>query len=309
MAGMTGADCSSTSTHYYPAAQQFSKAIYIFACVVSVIISVSSTIGNTMILFALRKCQSLHPPSKALLCSLALTDLFAGLVVLPLFITYFLMIILEMPTYFCAVAITYGRTTDFIGAVSLQTIATIAIDRYLAFHLRLRYRGLVKLRRVVCILVIEWILAAVWTGSWFINRQINLLSGAIGLFLFCLITSLCYLGIHRGLRRHVAQIQHEQTNSNSSESTDFNLSQYRKTVNNMLWIYALLLVCYMPHLTSLLAILAVGVNNATRFALHFSPIAAYFNSSLNPVLYCWKIKELKENVTAFLSAFCNFISR
>ena len=45
----------------------------------------------------------------------------------------------------------------FIVGVSLEMIATIAIDRYLAVHLRLKYHELVKLSRVVCILVIEWI--------------------------------------------------------------------------------------------------------------------------------------------------------
>ena len=99
--------CSSNSTHYYPAAQQFSKTVYISACVFSVICSFSSTLGNTMIVLALRKCQSLHSPSKALLCSLALTDLFVGLIVLPLFTAYYLMIILEIPGYYCVIAIIY----------------------------------------------------------------------------------------------------------------------------------------------------------------------------------------------------------
>ena len=302
---MADSFCSSTSTHYYPAAQQFSKTVYIFACVVIIIVSVSSTVGNTVILFALRKCQSLHPPSKALLCSLALTDLIVGLVVLPLFITYYLMIVFEMPGYYCAIAITYGRTSTFIGAVSLGTIATIAIDRCLAFRLRLRYRELVKLRRVVCILVIEWIIAAFWSGSWFWNAPINMFSGAIGMFTCCLITPLCYLTIYRGIRHHIAQI-HQQ--ANFRESTDFNVAQYNKTVNNMLWIYGFLLLCYVPYLSSLFTIIAMGLNNSTRFVLHFSAIAIYFNSSLNPVLYCWKIKELKEKVTADLRALFKFVT-
>ena len=130
MAGTFAAShCSSSSTLYYPAAQEIPRAVYIFACVVSVMLSVSSTFGNTMILLALRKCQSLHPPSKALLCSLALTDLFIGLIVLPLFIAYHLMIILEIPRYYCVIAVTYARTSNFIAGVSLETITTIAIDR------------------------------------------------------------------------------------------------------------------------------------------------------------------------------------
>ncbi|XP_078357341.1 histamine H2 receptor-like [Oculina patagonica] len=305
MAESSGSFCSSTSTHYYPAAQQFSKTIYILACVVIIIGSILSTTGNIVILSAFRKCQSIHPPSKALLCSLALTDLFVGLVVLPLFTTYYMMIILEMPRYYCVIAITYGRTSTFIGAVSIGTIATIAIDRYLAFRLRLRYRELVTFRRVVRILFIEWILAAFWSGSWFWNAPINLFSGAIGMFMCCLITPLCYLTIYRGIRRHVAQI-HQQ--ANFRESTDFNVAQYKKTVNNMLWIYGLLLLCYVPYLLSLFAIIVMGLNNSTRFALHFSAIAIYFNSSLNPILYCWKIKELKENVKADLRAFFNSLT-
>ncbi|XP_078357016.1 adenosine receptor A2b-like [Oculina patagonica] len=296
MEGTSGSFCSSTSTHYYPAAQQFPKTIYIFACVVSVIGSVSSTFGNTIILFAIRKCQTLHSPSKALLCSLAFTDLFVGLVVFPLFITYYLMIILEMPRYYCVIAVTYGRTSNFIGAVSLETIVTIAIDRYLAFRLRLRYRELVKLRRVVCILVLEWILAFIWSGTWFWNLKISLISGTVGLFSCCLITPLCYSSIHRGLCRHVAQI-HQQRNS-SEPGVDFNVVQYKKTVSNTLWISGLLLVCYLPYVSSLLAILAAGLNNSTRFALQFCAIAIYCNSSLNPILYCWKIKELRDKVIA-----------
>ena len=143
-----------------------------------------------MILLALRKCQSLHSPSNALLCSLALTDLVVGVAVLPLFTVYYLTIILEMPTYYSAIAVTYGRMASFVVAVSLATIAAIAIDRYLAFHLRLQYRQLVTLRRVVCVLVLEWILVALWTGSWFWSAEINVLSGSILLFISCVIMSL-----------------------------------------------------------------------------------------------------------------------
>ena len=295
-----GSYCSSISTHYYPAAQEVPRTIYIFACVVSVILSVSTTLGNAMILLALRKCQSLHSPSKALLCSLALTDLFVGLIVIPLFTAYYLMIILEIPSCYCVIAITYGRTSTFIAGVSLETITTIAIDRYLAFHLRMRYRELVQFRRVVCILVIEWIAAAVWSGIWFWSAPINMWSGVVGLISCYLTTSLCYYSICRGLRRQTRR------RVNSSESTDFNVAQYKKTVNSMLWIYGLLLVCYMPHLTSVLVILVTGLTSSSRFALHFSGIAVFVNSSLNPILYCWKMTEIKEIVIANINVLRNF---
>ena len=204
MEGLFGSYCDSTSTHYYPAAQQLPKTIYIFACVVNgAISSITSTFGNTLTLLALHKCQSLHSPSRALLCSLALTDLFVGLVVLPMFTAYYLMIILEKPRYYCVIAITYGRTSTFIGATCLETIATIAVDRYLAFRVRLRYRDLMKLRRIVSILVIEWIIAAVQSGFWLWNGRVDLFSLVVGLSICCLLTSVCYVSIYGGLRHHV----------------------------------------------------------------------------------------------------------
>ena len=171
--------------------------------------SVSSAFGNTTILFALRKCQSLHSPSKALLCSLALTDLFVRLVVLPLFIAHYWLIILEMTRYYCGISITYGRTFTFIAGVSLENFTTTATDRYFPFLLRLRYRELVTWHSneffcIPVLTVIECILTAVWSGIWLWNAPINMIFGSIGLFNCSLITPLCYFNIYRGLRRVVA---------------------------------------------------------------------------------------------------------
>jgi len=298
--------CNPTRRQSYATARNVSNDVYIIACVAIVMCSVSSTLGNAVILYALRKCQSLHSPSKALLCSLALTDLFVGLIVLPLLTAYYFTIIFGMPEYYCNISIAYGRISTFFAGVSLETITTIAIDRYLAFHLRLRYRELVKLRRVVCILLVEWVATAGWSGSWFWDEQVNKISGAIALTVYCLVTLLCYLSIHRSLRHHVEQI-HQQNNPREPPVA-FNLVHYKKTLNNMLWINGLLLVCYMPYLSTLLAILGTGLNDYTRFALHFSAIIIYFNSFLNPFLYCWKIKELKEKVMALFRAMYNFLS-
>lgn len=221
-----GTFCGSTSSLYYLAALRFPKAVYIAACVLNTITSLASIVGNILILLALRKCQSLHSPSKALLCSLALTDLFVGVIVLPLFAAYNMMIILEIPKYYCTVAITYARVSTFIGAVSLENIATVAVDRYLALRLRLRCRQVVKLGRVIFILVLEWIIAAFFAGSWFLNGSINLLSGTTAMHIICLITSFCYFSMNRGIQLHVAQVHH--LTHSTGPGIDFNAVQYKK---------------------------------------------------------------------------------
>ena len=74
-----------------------------------------------------------------------------------------------MSGYYCLIAIAYGRTSTFIVGVSFGTFATIAIDRYLARGSSSLGRELVKLSRVVCILLIEWISTSLWSGSLFLS--------------------------------------------------------------------------------------------------------------------------------------------
>lgn len=245
MEGASTTFYSSTSPNYYPAALRFPKAAYIFVCVFSVITALASILRNIVILLALRTCQSVHSASKALLSSLALTGLFVGVVDLPLFVTRNIIIILQIPQHHCDVAITYKRISTFIGAVSLENVVTIAVDRYLALRLHLRYRQVVKLGRVLFILVLEWVTAAIFYGSWFLNGPISLLSGVFALFSYnFFVVALCYVSMYRSIRRHVAQV-HNQTNSTRPES-DFIVVQYRKTVNNSLWIFGVFVLCYTP---------------------------------------------------------------
>ena len=133
-----------------------------------------------------------------------------------------------------------------------------------------------------------------------------MICGAIGLLSSFLITFICYASIYRGLSYHRVALSRQR--ESASESRDFNVSQYRRTVNNMVWIFGFLVVCYIPYLSSLCAILVAGLNSVTRFVLLFSAIAIYFNSCLDPIIYCWRIKELKEKVTANLNVLRNVFS-
>ena len=301
--------CGPSSTLYYNSTQHFSKAFYICACGINMIISISSTLGNILVLCAIRKCESLHSPSKALLFSLAMTDLFVGIAVLPLFIAYHLTIILEMLNYYCVIAVSFATTSRFISFVSLLTIVTISVERYMAFRLRLRYRAVVTFQRVVSILVSEWIIGALWSGLWFWSATAGVISGAVSLVSCCLVALVCYFAIRRGIRGHVKQIRQRQNHGRTAIANNIDLPQYRKTLRNMMWISGLLVACYMPFLLALFAISILGRTDSTRFAVSFSGISVFFNSSLNPVLYCWRIKDLRDRVMENCSRIFNCLFR
>ena len=121
---------------------------------VNILLSITATLGNSLILVALHKESSLHPPSKLLYRCLATTDLLVGLVNQPLYAADWMSVVYEHWS-FCR----YARDATVISSyvlcgVSLMTTTAISVDRLLAMLLGLRYKEIVTLRRTYIILAI-----------------------------------------------------------------------------------------------------------------------------------------------------------
>ena len=69
--------------------------VYTFTVFFCVILTITATLGNSVILFALHKDKSLHPPSKLFLRCLTVTDLSVGVIGQPAAITLLLSAINE----------------------------------------------------------------------------------------------------------------------------------------------------------------------------------------------------------------------
>ena len=99
-----------------------------FVSVLNAFLCIATFLWNTLILVALRKESSLHPPSKLLLSNLAVTLLL---------------------------------TVVISCAVSLWTLNAIRLNRLLALLLGLRYRQVITLKRVYFIIITFWIMSTV----------------------------------------------------------------------------------------------------------------------------------------------------
>ena len=71
------------------------QQLSIFFLAVYILLSITAFAGNSLILVALYKESSLHPPSKLLYRCLATTDLLVGLVAQPLYATYWMSVFQE----------------------------------------------------------------------------------------------------------------------------------------------------------------------------------------------------------------------
>ena len=102
--------------------------------------------------------------------------------------------------------------------------------------------------------------------------------------------------------------QHTQVHNNLSEeenhTTRVDITRYRKTVSSALWLQLALLFCYLPYLLLVPFAYRRNENNlllAFSITLDTTTTLLYFNSTLNPVLYCWRIKEVRRAVKDTLS--------
>ena len=272
----------------------------IFLASFNTFLSVTASLGNVLILIALRKESSLHPPSKLMFRCLTITDLCVGLISQPMFAAELLFQINELRNL-CYYFSVWGNNVSIVFCgVSLLTATAISVDRLLALSLGLRYRQVVTLRRVGAILSCFWIVSVVvslidvFWGFIIASRVIN------PIVILCLITSLyCYTKIFLRLRHHQVQIQagHAQQGQPNGGGIPLNIARYRKTVSAALLVQITLVACYLPQalLRPTASLFSVG-EEFIYLGGRYTASLVYLNSSLNPFLYCWKIREVRQAV-------------
>ena len=174
-----------------------------FIAVLNAFLSITAFLGNVLVLVALRKDSSLHPPSKLLLRSLAITDLCAGLFSEPLYVTLLVTVMNEHWNICRYVALTVSTTGTILISASLLTLTAISVERLLALLLGLRYRQVVTLKRTRWIVITFWVLSTgCATARLFWDFHI------IGAIPLCLVTStFSHTKIFFSLRRHQSQVQ------------------------------------------------------------------------------------------------------
>ena len=206
-----------------------------FISVLNSFLSITAFLGNALILVALRKESSLHPPSKHLLRTLTATDLCVGLIAEPLFATLLLVAVNEH-WKICRYAIIAVTIVSFIlCGVSLFTLTAISVDRLLALLLGLRYKQVVTLKRVYLMTVTFCVVSTAFsTLRSFLNFIVGSLYDVIVVF-FCLVISLfSYTTIFLTLRHHRNQVQNHVQQPN--QTNQLNMAQYRKAVSTALWL-------------------------------------------------------------------------
>ena len=225
----------------------------------------------------------------SLLCSLAVSDLLVGFIAQPLFIADEL-IKGNLVLY---------RVSAMIGfslcGVSLATMTLISVDRLLAVEYHMRYASLVSQSRVISIIVMIWLFTFVCSGFHIWNKFLYHLLSAIYIAICLIISTFSYIRIYLTVRHHRSQIQAQEQAVRCQYATNNTcMMRLKRSAVNTFIFYICIIACYFPAYV-LLTIFGLGYMEwATEWDIALT--MAFMNSSINPILYCWRLRELRAAV-------------
>ena len=280
-----------------------------FFVALNTFLSVTASLGNALILVTLHKVSSVHPPTKLLFRCLAVTDLGVGLITQPLYATTIQNFVTKIKwNILYYVEVIRIVSSIILCEVSIFTSTAISVDRLLALLLGLRYRHVVTLRRVCVLLTCFWLTSisiALIYNFW--SRSFSLFIGSGLIALSVVISIFSYTRVFFKLRQHQAQVQgvHQGQPNGEGMLISLNITGYKKTVSSIAYVQLALVACYVPFIISLVSIMITGRRGMSASIVLISvQTFAYLNSSLNPILYCWKIKEVRQAVKDTVRKFC-----
>ena len=120
---------------------------------------------------------------------------------------------------------------------------------------------------------------------------------------------MAYIRIYLAVRRHKNQIQALQIQQVAQAGEVAIFSSLAKSAVGIFYVYLFFLVCYLPYFLVLVAIKMKGPNVVFKRLFLTSGTLVYFNSSLNPVIYCWKMRHIRHAVTNILRNMSWFSDR
>ena len=276
--------------------------LHLTFCVFNAYLSYTATMLNIVAIYAIRKTSFLSRNLKTLLLSQAVSDLGVGLLVQPMVVAQVMNSKQNSETTHIAGLIPMNllifATNLFIFA-TLFSVTALCADRFLAIRLNLRYQELVTYQRVVAAVISIWVISALISLiRLFLPSQLMFVSFVI-IESACIITATSLsVKLYLTIRRHINQIQVPQVAQNDQGES---VQRKRKSAMASLYVYLVFIACYLPDICVL--IIGAHISEPTIDLQHlqfYTLTLLFLNSTLNPLIYCWKMKRIQHTIVGTL---------
>lgn len=264
--------------------------------VVIFVLSPVAIVGNGLVLAAIWRNPSLRTPSYILLAGLALTDFCTGIISEP-FLVATLVKFSDRNTrssvYFTMRII--GNTFfEYFFYLTLLIMTLMSVERWI----HMSRQSLLTVRRLLRIIVVLFFIPIPFVVYFFQDIfNFAYLFTNIAFVIICLfVTSVAYIKVFRIIRRHQHQIRANESCPNFAQPA-INLAKYKKSVFSIFYILAIYYTGYLPMAITLVLMMIFGKNcSVVMLSFYISIILVFLSSSLNPLLYLWRMKDIRQEV-------------
>ena len=173
--------------------------------------------------------------------------------------------------------------------------------RFLAIHLHLRYQELVTHKRVVSVVILIWVFSVfislmIWWVLFDIFRVVIIILGVVAL----VVTAVVYIRIYFAVQRHKNQIHVLQVPQATENNEITNMANAVKSAFDIFYVFLLFLICSLPPFICVAVFQISGRSIPLQKVFLFPWTSVFLNSSLNPGIYCWKMRHIRHAVMNIL---------
>ena len=276
------------------------RPVLLAFCVLNLGFAVLATVENVLVIHALRSSSTLPGNLKKMFLSLAFSDFAVGFLGQSM-LGIITAIMLKMTAngnydldFLCPTLITVCYSVIyFLTCVSFFSIIAIAVDRLLVIFLHLRYHELVTSKRVIFTFASLWMACGVAT---FIFTQLpnhQIIFVAVIEICGLLVATTAYIYIYRVIRSLTTV--HPQREHQPHDHKQ-NSNRERKSASSAFLVYIVFLACFLPNFCCIMLLTSNRSKVSFILANHISGFLVLLNSSLNPLIYCWRYREIRQIV-------------
>ncbi|XP_073685310.1 trace amine-associated receptor 13c-like [Garra rufa] len=268
---------------------------------------------NLLVIISISHFKKLHTPTNLIILSLAVADLFVGLIVMPIQAITLIETCWYFGNTFCGL---YSMFIAMLLSVSLSNLVLIAVDRYVAVCHPLLYPQKITMTKTLISICLSWVcsttynIAFVITNGYFdISRRTALCYGECSImmgfawsvidlimcFIFpCILIITLYLRIFYVVHQQVKVINTLMKGDKSVNEGSVRRKSESKAALTLGIIVTVYLLCWIPYYICSLSVIASTVINLLTWVV-------YMNSGLNPMVYAlfypWFKKTIKHILT------------
>ncbi|XP_065096795.1 trace amine-associated receptor 9-like [Paramisgurnus dabryanus] len=259
------------------------------------LLSVWTVFLNLLVIISISHFKKLHTPTNMLILSLALADLFVGLIIMPLEAIRLIETCWYLGDTICRL---FLIILDMFLCTSLSNLVLIAVDRYVAVCHPLLYPQKITTTRTIIIICVCWFCNSVYAISIFIttSQRKNTCYGECILmptfaliitdlflsFLFpCIVIITLYLRIFYVAHQQVKVINSLLRSGKHLTESSVRRKSESKAALTLGIIVTVYLFCWIPYYSLTLTSITRIITVISYFMLWM----LYINSALNPLIY------------------------